>query len=322
MLVRVADPFGKYQRELLELQQGVISRRQALAAGMTSKAIVVRLETERWQRLQTGVYATFSGVPPRAAMLWAAVLRAGPDAVLSHHTAAELYGLLNTPAPLIHLTVPSGSKISRPAGAVVHYSHRLDQARHPALTPPRTRLADTALDLAEDAASLDDAIGLLLRAIGRRRTTPQLLLGALAQRPRMRWRADIAGALDVATEGTHSLLEYRYVTRVERPHGLPCGTRQRRVRRGGLHQYQDVCYEDYLLVVELDGQAAHPLESRWRDIYRDNANTASGVATLRLGYVDVSERACLSATIVGQALQRRGWLGALRRCRDNCPVII
>jgi putative AbiEi antitoxin of type IV toxin-antitoxin system len=318
----MADPFLERQRELLGLQRGVITRRQALAAGLTEKAIVVRLKSERWQRLQPGVYATFSGEPPRAAMLWAAVLRAGPGAVLSHHTAAELYGLLDAPVPLIHLTVPNGSKVRRPAGTVVHYSRRLDQARHPALAPARTRVEDSVLDLAGDAASLDEAVSLLLRAVGRRRTTVPLILAALAQRQRMRRRADIIRALDLAAEGAHSLLEYRYVTRVERPHGLPRGTRQRLVRRGGLRQYQDVSYEDYLLVVELDGQAAHPLEFRWRDMRRDNANTASGLATLRLGYVDVTERACVSAAVVGQALQRRGWQGVLRGCGCTCRALM
>lgn len=93
----MADPFLECQRELLESQRGVITRRQALAAGMTGKAIVVRLRSERWQRLQTGVYATFTGEPSREALLWAAILRAGPRAVLSHQTAAELYGLLDAP---------------------------------------------------------------------------------------------------------------------------------------------------------------------------------------------------------------------------------
>lgn len=138
----------------------------------------------------------------------------------------------------------------------------------------------------------------------------------------MRWRADIICALDIAAEGAHSLLECRYATRVERPHGLPRGTRQHPVLRGGLRQYRDVCYEDYLLVVELDGIVAHPLEARWRDIRRDNLNTASGLATLRLGYVDVSERACISAAVVGQALKRRGWQGALRRCGRACRALL
>jgi hypothetical protein len=46
----------------------------------------------RWRRLHPGVYAAFSGQPGRDPVLWAAVLRAGPRAILSHETAAELHG--------------------------------------------------------------------------------------------------------------------------------------------------------------------------------------------------------------------------------------
>ena len=107
-------------RGLLAQQSGVITRGQALAAGFTDKAIEVRLATGRWQRLYPGVYATFSGEPSRAARLWAAVLRAGTGSALSHQTAAELYGLADSPAPLIHVTVPSGSAVVRPPGVLIH----------------------------------------------------------------------------------------------------------------------------------------------------------------------------------------------------------
>jgi hypothetical protein len=52
-------------RELLGCQRGVLSRAQALDVGLTDKAIAVRLRSGRWQRLHTGVYATFSGEPSR-----------------------------------------------------------------------------------------------------------------------------------------------------------------------------------------------------------------------------------------------------------------
>jgi hypothetical protein len=41
----MADQFLECQRDLLRLQRGVITRRQALAAGLTEKAIVVRLQS-------------------------------------------------------------------------------------------------------------------------------------------------------------------------------------------------------------------------------------------------------------------------------------
>lgn len=318
----MTDELPDRLRGLLRVQRGIISRPQALAVGLTEKAVVVKLRSGRWQRIHTGVYAAFSGEPPRAAMLWAAVLRAGPAAVLSHHTAAELHGLSDVVSPLIHVTVPSGSRVRRPDGVVVHYSGRLKQSRHPALSPPRTRLEDSVLDMAAEASNLDDAVSVLLRAIGRHRTTAGRISMAMQQRPKMRWRADLTQALAMGGEGTHSLLEYRYVTRVELPHSLPRGVRQRRAMRAGLCQYQDIAYEDYLLVVELDGQSAHPLETRWQDVRRDNANAAHGLATIRLGYADVSVRPCASAAVIGQALRCRGWNGALSRCGSACQLLV
>ncbi|MDR0343009.1 MAG: type IV toxin-antitoxin system AbiEi family antitoxin domain-containing protein, partial [Nocardiopsaceae bacterium] len=222
----MSESFREQQRDLLWLQRGVLTRQQALAAGLTSKTIESRLSGGRWQRLHRGVYATFSGEVPRPAQLWAAVLKAGPAAALSHQTAAELHGLLDVPAPLIHVTLPIGSTISRPSRVVVHYSGRLAQARHPALAPPRTRVADTVLDLAGSAATLDDAVGLVLRAVGRRRITADQMAAAIHTRSRVRWRADLLRAVGAAGEGAHSLLEYRYATRVEAAHGLPRGNRQ------------------------------------------------------------------------------------------------
>lgn len=317
----MTDSFARCQRELLRLQEGIVTRRQALAGGLTDKAIEARLSRGRWQRIYRGVYATFSGEPSRPAGLWAAVLRAGPHAVLSHQTAAELYGLADVPAPLIHVTVPSGSPVLRPPGLVIHYSGRLALSRHPALTPPRTRLDDTVLDLADCALTADGAVSLVLRAIGRRRTTARRLTAAIGQRPRVRWRADLLAVLGPAAAGVHSLLEHRYGTRVERPHSLPHGTRQRPVLRQGRREYQDISYDGYQTVVELDGRAAHPEEDRWRDHRRDNANLAHGVATLRLGWVDVNKRPCTSAALVGAVLRHRGWPGPLQPCGPGCPAL-
>jgi hypothetical protein len=305
-------------RDLLHCQHGVLTRAQALDAGLTDKAITVRLRSGRWQRLHTGVYATFSGEPPRNAQLWAAVLRAGRRAVLSHDTAAELYGLLTVPAPVIHVTVPSGSPVARPRGVAVHYSGRLDQSRHPALTPPRTRIEDTVLDLVETCPSMDEAVSLILRASASRRTKPERILATLERRPRMPRRAVLLQALGAAADGSQSLLEFRYINRVERPHGLPPGRRQNPVRRGGRSQYQDLSYDDYGLVVELDGREAHPEWFRWADIRRDNASAATGQVTLRYGWGDVTERPCQTALEVAATLREHGWTGTLRRCGSGC----
>jgi hypothetical protein len=136
----------------------------------------------------------------------------------------------------------------------------------------------------------------------------------------MRWWAEVSYALDPVNSGVHSILEYRFVNRVERPHGPPAGTRQRLARRGSLTQYSDVAYEDYAALVELDGRAAHPESSRDLDTRRDNANVADGWVTLRYGWIEVSERSCEVAAQLALTLRRRGWPGALRRCSATCRI--
>jgi predicted transcriptional regulator of viral defense system len=171
--------------EIARWQAGAISRRQLLDAGLNRKKIARRLERGRWQQLHRGVYAAFNAPPPRETWLWAAVLRAGEGAVLSHQTAAELHGLIDSPAEVIHVTVPSTRRITS-SGLVIRMSGRIGQARQPNRDPPRTSVEETVLDLAELSRTLDDACGWITKACGKRLTTEEKLRTALASRKKMR----------------------------------------------------------------------------------------------------------------------------------------
>jgi hypothetical protein len=270
------------------------------------------------------VYATFSGEPARETALWAALLRVGPDAVLSHQTAAERHGLIDEPSALITITVPATKRPGRAKipGVLIHRSDAVLRTRHPAMLPPCTRVEDTVLDLIEIAPTFDDAYAWICRAIGRRRTTADRIRLAMAARKKVRWREEIAVALGHAEGGALSVLEYRYVRRVERPHGLPVARRQARVRQGSGNRYLDNLYEEYGVCVELDGTAAHPADEQWRDKRRDNANTVSGIVTLRFGLLDLGERRCETAGAVATLLRRRGWMGSCRACGGECARVL
>jgi very-short-patch-repair endonuclease len=177
------------------------------------------------------------------------------------------------------------------------------------------------LDLIQTAKNFDDAYGWISRAIGRRRTTAERIRLAMAARRKMRWRREIALALSDAEDGALSVLEYRYVNRVERPHGLPIANRQARIAQGTGNRYLDNLYEEYGLCVELDGTAAHPADEQWRDKRRDNANAVRGLVTLRFGLVDLAERRCDTAGAVATLLVSRGWPGWARKClRASCGL--
>jgi len=322
----MAPHFPASCQDLLDLQHGVIARWQAAEAGLDTQAIDAKLRQGRWQPFYRGVYATFTGKPARISVLWAAVLRGGPGAILSHHSAAELDGLADRPGPACHVMISSArrltafqsGRIEQTPRIVVHYSARIGNACHPTRLPPRTRIEETTVDLSQAAASLDDALSWLIRACSRRLTTAELLLSTMETRSRLRWRTELTDAVGDVGNGAHSILEWRYIRDVEQAHGLPRATRQAKSDAGRRTRYLDNRYPEFAVAVELDGQAAHPAEARWRDIHRDNASASVGIVTLRYGWADVTENPCRVAAEVAQVLQLHGWTGRLRACGPHC----
>jgi very-short-patch-repair endonuclease len=313
-------------RELLDRQRGVLARWQAAESGLDYASIDNWVRRGRWQRLYFGVYAAYTGEPTRESLQWAAWCRCGPDAALSHFTAAELDGVRGRRTEAIHITVPrlrrariaeSEYQTGSPR-IVVHRSERLALARHPARIPPRTRVEETVLDLSDLASDVDEVFSWLGAACAGRHTTPARLAAAAADRARLRWRDDVLAALGEVTGGVHTILERRYVRSVERAHRLPAATRQVKKRRGPASAYVDNEYAEYGVVVELDGLAFHLVEDRWHDIRRDNYLARSGTIVLRYSWADITTRACEVATEIALVLRQRGWTGTLRSCGGSC----
>ena len=306
-------------RNLARHQYGVVSRAQALRAGLTADMIHHKIRSDRWQRVYPGVYATFTGIPGRGARLWAAVLSAGPGAVLSHETAAELLKLANEPAEMIHVTVPRQRHVAAVSGISLHRSGRAVEAVQRNSNPPRTRVEETVLDLTQTAATFDDVCGWVTRAFARDLTDEEKLRAAMLQRGRMRWRADLHELIAAAASGDHSVLEYRYERDVERAHGLPEPVRQAPFTDpSGGRGRRDRLYRG--VVVELDGRLGHGPEDQWRDKDRDNAAAVDGQQSLRYGWEDVRWHPCATALQVAAVLRRHGWVGWPRPCSPGCPV--
>jgi hypothetical protein len=104
----------------------------------------------------------------------------------------------------------------------------------------------------------------------------------------------------------------RFLHDVERPHGLPRGDRQQ--SRRGLPYASDVGYDDYQLLVELDGRKGHECVGLFRDMKRDNQFALIEWITLRYGWFDVVHRPCVIAFEIAAALVARGWTGLPTRC--------
>ncbi len=129
-------------------QHGIVSRQQLLAAGFTGRAVDHRIAAGRLHPLHPGVYAVgHAALGPRARYM-AAVLACGDDAILSHMSAARLWGLRGTPSgPVEVLVARRGGRRHR--GITVHVTRWLpdsevtDEEGIRCTTPART-LVDLA----------------------------------------------------------------------------------------------------------------------------------------------------------------------------------
>lgn len=305
--------------ELLDNQAGVVSRAQLRAIGIDDVVIESRLRLGLWQRGFSGTYVAHNGEIAYLTTVWSAVLYAGDNAMVSYGTAAFFHGLTDREPDEVHVTVPSTRRVRRQTGMVIHMNGRATQQALPAC-PTRTSVEETVLDLVSATTRPDEVVAVLTNACQRRRTTPARISKALALRKKIPHRALIEETLLAIADGVHSVLEWRYRRDVERAHGLPRGKRQAARRRNGKQEFVDVDYDEYGVIVELDGAAYHGAEQSANDRSRDRAAAARGKVTLRFGWHETAFTPCEAASEVAAVLATRGWKGALRPCPKCTPL--
>jgi very-short-patch-repair endonuclease len=255
---------------LAKRQHWVITRRQLVGLGFTPREVDLRIERGRLHPAHAGVYAVGRPHLTRSGTFVAAVLACGPHALLSHDSAAELYGIRpKRPGP-IHVTVPPGAHPRR-RGIKAHRRGGLRGTRRDGI--PITTIVDTLIDLACSLPEpkLERAVN---EAVNRDLTDPERLRRALP--PGRRGAPTLARLLDRDTfVVTDSRLEQRLL-RIARAAGLPKPETQ--VRHGGGR----VDFYWPGLIVEADSLRFHrtPFQQR-ADRLRDQQHQAAGLRTLR-----------------------------------------
>lgn len=287
----------------------MVSTEQAVGCGLSRHALARLVKQNQWQRLGYGVYFTAPGEVPWAASAWGGVLVGGEHARLGPQASAFLHNLRSQkPHPIDVLT----SRQVREKGPWIFRRER-PGARSPRTrgAPPRLTVEDTVIDLSGLAGG-SETVRLVMKAVQDRVTTPDRLARCLDGRVRHPHRQLLENLLQESADGVNSALELSYKHDVERAHGLPRARRQ--MSRLGLPYHSDVGYEDYQLLVELDGRDGHLGEGRFRDMWRDNRNALQAWLTLRYGWFDVTDHPCLVAGQVAAVLIKRGWPGHFQRC--------
>jgi very-short-patch-repair endonuclease len=262
---------------LAERQHGVVARAQLLELGLSSKAIEHRISTGRLHRVWRGVYAIGR---PRLTMhgRWmAAVLSCGPDAALSHESAAALWDIRPRTGQKIHVSVPAGVTRRRPR-IVVHRRTRLgagDVKRRHAI--PVTAPICTLIDIATrvDRDQLEAAIN---EADKRDLTDPEQLRASLDEQSSRPGIRALRETLDRRTFAlTDSQLERRFLPLARRA-GLPLPQTGHRLNGFKVDFY----WPELGLVVETDGLRYHRTPAQQtRDRVRDHAHAAAGLTPLR-----------------------------------------
>lgn len=293
----------------LALQQGgYLSHDQVTRLGL-GKCQIDRLCRSRWQRHARGLYFLGLQEPTFEARAWGGVLLGGDRAIVGGLAAARLWRMrVDEPRELV-IWLPR----PRQRTAAFPYVFRSDNVgRHSRGALPRTSVDDTLLDVCGDPeTTLDSMAALIGEAVGSGLTTAGRLRVRLAEQPKQPRRRLIAEIIGDTAAGSRSALERRHLHDVERAHGLPRGRRQ----VSGIGALMDVLYDEFGLVVELDGVTYHGVAQRQRDRRRDNAHAIElGLVTLRFGWADVAASPCLVAEEIGAALRALGWPGTLTTC--------
>lgn len=171
--------------ELGGRQHGLTTRNQLLALGFSPRAIEGRLERGIFHPVHRSVYAI--GIRPSStyARWMAAVLACGPGAVLSHRSAARLWGLQRGSSWSTEVTRAKGWRA--PDGVVVHRSALSDDERSVVDGIPVTTVPRTILDLAA-VASRRQVERALNEVEVQGLTDPLSIPDLLARHPRRRGR--------------------------------------------------------------------------------------------------------------------------------------
>lgn len=257
---------------LARVQHGVISRAQLASLGLSPAAIKTRVRAGRLHRLHRGVYAVGHTRLSRSGRFMAAVLACGEGAVLSHRSAAALWGLYGEAPVRVDVTrTTTGGRAH--SGIAIHRTRRLaDHERTTKDGIPVTTVARTLLDLA-DAVPVEGAVA---RADRAELLDLDAVHRAIAGNPGRRGATRLLEALD-APILTRSELEDAFVALVRKA-GIP--EPQVNTRVAGLEV--DFHWPDHKLVVEADGHRYHRGVARQeRDRQREAILARAGVRTHR-----------------------------------------
>jgi very-short-patch-repair endonuclease len=235
----------------------------------------------------------------------AAVLASGPEALLSHHTAAALWGIRGSSGGAIHVTVPHKSTSTKRIRR--HFSLVPADERAVEEGIPVTSVHRTIFDLA-DQVDVDGVVAMIKEAEYLNRWDRLSLPDLLERYPSKRGSRKLRFALERITEEPpgrkRSKLEQRFSPFLRRHH-LPLPRFNDWILLGP-KRYRVDCHWPHLhLIVELDGWQGHSTRSAFQDDRaRDRALHAAGFSVVHLTWNQLRDEPEAAASDLRRLLQR------------------
>lgn len=287
---------------LARRQHWVVARRQLIGLGLGRRAITHRLATGRFHRLHHGVYAVGRPEVTLRGRWLAAVLACGSGALLSHQSAAALWGLIGAGGAVVHVLSERRWE-GQDAGIAAHrtrdlaHGDRVTRDRIPVTSIPRT-----LLDLAGvvDASRLRNAfeeadrLGVLeLRAVAE-------VCGRVRGHKGVGELRSLVGEA-AAPEYTRSAFEEAFRDFC-RDHALPLPE----ANAWALGFEVDAIWRAERVIVELDGWEFHRGRAAFeRDRERAARLEVAGYLVYRLTYRRLMREPLVVAAELRRALNRR-----------------
>jgi very-short-patch-repair endonuclease len=258
-----------------------VSLSQLADAGLGANGVTKRVRAGRLHRVQRGVYAVGHARLTKEGRWLAAVLACGQGAVLSHRSAAALWGIRPQSTGPIEVTVRTSNGRRKRDGLRLHRCRTLTapsvtvEDGIPVTTPART-IADLRPELQPDH----------LRAALRR---AEIL------------RLDVGPQPEYAPDRAKSDLERKFL-RLCRKHGLP-----KPEVNEWIGEYQvDFLWREQRLIVEIDSWKYHGIRTAFEDDReRDNDLRLAGYEVARFTDTQLSQEPKKTVGRVRALLERR-----------------
>lgn len=269
-------------------QYGVVARRQLLDGGLSEEEVDLRIRAGRLHRLHAGVYAVGHAAIPREGRWIAGVLASGPDAVLSHWSAAALWMIRPNSRSRIDVTVTHRSHSSK--AICRHVSQVPPDEREVKEGIPATSVHRTIYDLAA-AVSVDEVAAMVKEAEYLNLWDRLSLWDLLTRYPGKRGSRGLRSALKRITEEPtgrkHSKLEERFAPFLRRHHLLLPRFNDWILLEGKRYRV-DCHWPGTGLVVELDGWEGHRTRSAFHDDRsRDRALKVAGYSVIHVTWAQL-----------------------------------